>query len=160
MQFKNQNITEAKERYIIHGCNAQGVYNAGVAKDIREKWPEAYSAYMSMFKYGAGTVPLTWHSSRRTKQGDQTIINLITQVEYGTKGRYASPAAIAIGLDKICNMIKPEMAVEDTVFAAVPKIGCGYGGLSFETDVKPIYELLEALYNIEFVVYDTEKFND
>lgn len=32
---------------IVHGVNSQGVMGSGVAKQIKDKWPEAYGSYMA-----------------------------------------------------------------------------------------------------------------
>ena len=46
----NDDLLNSPDRIIVHGCNAQGVMGAGVAKAIRTKYPEAYSNYFYMNK--------------------------------------------------------------------------------------------------------------
>ena len=71
---------------IIHGCNAQGAYNYGVAKSIRACYPQVYHGYLQYLS----NFP---HSERAlgtnhfVKISDHLlIINAITQVYYGHQG--------------------------------------------------------------------------
>lgn len=42
MIYLNKNIITIQEGVIAHGVNCTGAMNSGVAKAIREKWPEVY----------------------------------------------------------------------------------------------------------------------
>ena len=44
------NILEVESGVIVHGCNSHGVMGSGVAKAIRERYGEAYSAYYEYYK--------------------------------------------------------------------------------------------------------------
>ena len=38
-------IEECTEGFIIHGCNCQGAMGSGIARIIRDKWPEVFQQY-------------------------------------------------------------------------------------------------------------------
>ena len=43
------NLLDSNCDYICHQVNCQGVMNSGVAKQIREKWPEVYESYVNFY---------------------------------------------------------------------------------------------------------------
>jgi O-acetyl-ADP-ribose deacetylase (regulator of RNase III) len=77
-------VEEVQKGIIVHGCNAQGVMASGIAKEIREKYPENYEAYHEFCKAQfpkkknlLGQV--CWY---QPKPG-LWIANAITQLNYG-----------------------------------------------------------------------------
>lgn len=47
--YKEGNLFEApKHTTILHSCNLQGVWGAGIAKQIKEKYPNSYHYYTSI----------------------------------------------------------------------------------------------------------------
>ena len=128
---------------MIHGCNNKGTFGAGVAKAVAQKWPEAKEAYLQHFQRWDGNPPLGSHS--RAIVSGKSIFNLITQDGYGRDGKkYARYWAIIIGLNKIA-YDEPEIAI--------PRIGCGFGGLDWNIMEKLLLEF-ENDFDVEFWVYD------
>jgi len=116
IEYRKGDLLTTDVRHIMHGCNAQGVMGSGVAKAIREKYPEAYRDYNDMY------------NSRGLELGDvifsaqedgKIIINAITQKNYGKDKNtvYVSYWAIADVFRKIdCSSIES---------VALPMIGAG-----------------------------------
>lgn len=155
--YQNEDIRKTNCTAIIHGCNAQGKMASGVAKAIRDKWPEAYESYMSWGYYSGyrlGDVIFT-----KTDDG-KTIGNLITQENYGYDGKtYANEDAIRIALQNFVlhwKSINEEKCLIGYPPIASSKIGCGLGGLKWE-DVSKIYEEISKEHNIDFVIYDNNR---
>lgn len=69
---------EGKFDVIGHGCNCHCVMGAGVAKAIKDRWPEAYAADLAT-KKGDRSKMGTFSFAQ---VGDLTIINLYTQYDY------------------------------------------------------------------------------
>lgn len=117
--YKVGNLLEAPERYICHGCNAQGVMGSGVARQIREKWPSVYDAYIDCYKkIGLSLGEILW-----VDVGTKVIINAITQEFYGNDGKlYLSYEALDKCLTKINDNVSPGTRI------AFPKIGAGLAG--------------------------------
>ena len=77
-------VSEVSQGIIIHGCNAQGVMNSGIAKEIRETYPDNflnYKRYCDSYgmdrKYLLGKV--CWFQPHE----GLWIANAITQLNYG-----------------------------------------------------------------------------
>lgn len=143
--YKHGNIVDAVEPFILHGCNAQGVINSGVAKAIRTKWPEAYEEYRNTY-INIGFLTLGKIIGVRCSDG-KYVLNAITQKYYGKdRKQYASYDAIMeviASLNFCCN----------NASVAMPQIGCGLGGLEWEL-VEKIIE--EGSTNFQPVVYILE----
>jgi O-acetyl-ADP-ribose deacetylase (regulator of RNase III) len=110
-------------RTIVHGCNAQGVMGSGVAKIVREQYPEAYLAYRKVYESATdkhlSSLPLgaVYYSESRGK----IILHAITQKFYGRDNRrYVSYDAISEAMKRINSMEITEIAM--------PQIGAGLGG--------------------------------
>lgn len=103
-------------RHIIHGCNAQGVMGSGVAKAIREKYPNAYRDYQETYNnkgLDLGNIVVS------VQNDGKVIHNAITQKNYGRDKNtvYASYWAIAEVFSKIESWSIKEIAM--------PKLGAG-----------------------------------
>lgn len=150
MKFIKGDITETDLEWIAHGCNAQGVMGSGVARALRKKWPEIFEPYVQLLKDVLPENHLGAIVIVRT--GRKAIANMITQQHYGNDGkRYANPLAIREALGRLIRVASPN---HQTVRIATVKIGCGLGGLDWDTDVKPVFEELERVYNVDFTIYE------
>lgn len=117
-------ILTIRSGIIVHGCNAQGVMGAGLARQIRLQYPECYEVYAAYCReaYAAheilGTV--CWY-----QQDDLYIANAITQEHYGrTYGKtYVSYVEL-----KRCFEAINQVALELNQPVYFPKIGTGLGG--------------------------------
>lgn len=114
--YKQGDLLECSERVIVHGCNAQGVMGSGVAKAIKEKYPEAYAGYMSTHENGG----LELGEVIGVYSGDKLILNAITQRYYGRYKYkvYADYEAIREAFKSI-----NEQCTYSAI--AMPKIGAG-----------------------------------
>jgi O-acetyl-ADP-ribose deacetylase (regulator of RNase III) len=145
MKFVVGDITQATETYIMHGCNAKGVMNSGVAKSLREKFPLIYTDYKSQRDLWLG-------QTIRSFTDGKVIFNLITQESYGYDGRvYANLSAID---QSIRRSVEMELWTGENIRnIAIPKIGAGRGGLSWMHQVKPMLLQIENDFDVEFIVY-------
>nr|WP_292486547.1 macro domain-containing protein [Methanohalobium sp.] len=119
---------------IIHGCNARGVMNAGVAKAIRERWPETYYVYQHVYKYrGLRLGEVLWSHSYN---GEKLIGNCISQDDYGRTG-------VHVDYDAIRNCMK-EVKIECERRSinefAMPMMGAGLGGGDWNIIEDIVYE--------------------
>ena len=46
IEYIHKNLTTVTHGIVAHGCNCKGKMGAGVAKDIKEKWPKAFDGYL------------------------------------------------------------------------------------------------------------------
>ncbi|MBS3167933.1 macro domain-containing protein [Candidatus Woesearchaeota archaeon] len=124
-------ILELKVNAIAHGCNTQGIMNAGLAKVLKERFPimyKEYKAYCETEMFNPGDI----HFYRNPK--GPNIINIATQIELEKGAR----------LDYIEEGLKK---IEDSYSRwginslAVPRIGCGLGGLAWRDVRRVIYSI-------------------
>lgn len=120
-------ITKSECDFICHQVNCKGKMGSGVAKAIREKWPEVYEAYKEKW------IDSVWDKS--SILGDiqvvalednpqQYVVNFFAQNDYGSDGkRYTSYDAFWICLNRL-----KEIVPKDKRIAFPFKIGCGLGG--------------------------------
>lgn len=133
---------------IVHGCNAQGVMGAGVAKVIRDRYPEAYKVYRDHYISATDKFlsSLPMGHICFAKSNDKIIINAVTQHLYGRSDkRYVSYDAVAESFTRINRRFGG-----DTDQIAMPKIGAGLAG----GDWNVIEAIIESeLKDIQPVVY-------
>lgn len=124
------NITTVTSGIIIHGCNAQGKMNSGVAKAIRTKWPEAYRTYMHVYEIMG---PLKLGSIIPVRVDDDLIvINAITQEYYGyDNNKYISYKALSECLNETNQFMLGMSEMKQTIHLHYPKIGAGLAGGSW-----------------------------
>jgi len=119
-EIKGNLITLANEgnfQIIAHGCNCFNTFGSGIAKEIKERLPEAYKV------------------DHRTKKGDInklgnmtkysydnfTILNCYTQYSYSNYEPQLDYEALTLCLRKINNTYK-------SMSIGLPLIGCGKAG--------------------------------
>ena len=144
--YKNGNLLDSTAGVIIHGCNAQGVYNAGVARAVREKYPEAYQAYMSHLGHYHQPVDAVGHISIAQASDTLLICNGITQEYYGrTGGPYVTVEAIGECFLRISRVMTSEKYTQSkrAVKLHFPKIGTGLGGLNWGV-ITPVIDKVAA----------------
>jgi O-acetyl-ADP-ribose deacetylase (regulator of RNase III) len=82
----NGNILNCKESIICHQVNCKGVMGAGLAKQIRNRYPEVYTRYRNLSK-ALGDDALGWIQPVQVYDTQieqaRTIINIFGQKGYG-----------------------------------------------------------------------------
>jgi O-acetyl-ADP-ribose deacetylase (regulator of RNase III) len=119
-------ILETDSDVIAHGVNCKGVFGAGLAKEIRDKWPEVYNNYMDKFLrlgWRLGEIQINYPENK-------IVVNMATQENYGRdpKKVYIDYSAVAVCLDKLFKYCK-----EHSLSCAIPKIGCGLANGDWKT---------------------------
>jgi len=143
IKYIEEDITTVNEGIIAQGVNCQGAMGAGVARAIMNKWPDvphSYHNYVDQHKPGGHLLGDV--NDVELARDTLFVYNCFTQEFFGGDGkRYASPDAIRESLTRVC-----EDAVDKELNVAMPLIGCGLAGLSWDDDVKPIVEELSERY--------------
>ncbi|MEO0779794.1 MAG: macro domain-containing protein [Bacteroidota bacterium] len=118
---------------IIHGCNCFCTMGAGIAKTIKQKFPEAYEADLKTEKGDKAKLgTISWAKSKTVK-GEVIIINGYTQFNWRGSGRKADYEAIR----EVFKMVKQEFS---GLRMGYPAIGAGLAG----GDWKIISAIIEA----------------
>jgi O-acetyl-ADP-ribose deacetylase (regulator of RNase III) len=131
------NLLDSKEDYICHQVNCRGVMGSGVAKAIRDKWPEVYEAYLQHISMCIGT-PLGSICYAPIEHSNQEVVNMFAQFSYGYDGlRYTS-------YDAFCNCLSAmSRDIPKSKTIAFPyKIGSDRGGANWNIIYAMICEIL------------------
>lgn len=116
--------------HIAHGCNCQGVMGAGVAKIVKDRFPNAFKVYHNRViletnqNLASGCDPtrsLLGKVIQAPMENDKIIIHCLTQDYYGNNWRHVNYDAVATAFEKIALSYPPKTL-------AMPKIGTGLGG--------------------------------
>lgn len=139
-------ITEAQSNHfdvIIHGCNCFCTMGAGIAKDIKRAFPEAYKADIAT-RNGDRSKLGTYSSATI---GNLTVLNAYTQYEYGKSRINVSYDAI----QKVFCQIKRDFTGKRIGY---PAIGAGLAG----GDWKRIYAIIcDELQNEDHTFVEYQK---
>ncbi len=141
--FANEHQTQA----FAHGCNCQGSMGAGIAKEFRARYPQMFEQFRAKCKanpreFNLGDAWL-WKS-----EADPWVFNLGTQEEiWHARASYQA-------IETALTAMKTMALSEGLRSIAMPRIGVGYGGLSWKK-VKAIVERVFADWLGRLVVYET-----
>lgn len=150
IKYVTGNLLEAEENLIGHQVNAQGVMGAGLAKQIRSKYPNVYDDYMAFCKMNPDKNTLMGHTQFIEVGNDKYVASLFGQLNYGRqKMLYTHYPSLKETLTEL-----RDVADEHGLSVALPfGLGCGLAGGDWEI-VNKIIE--EAFDGYEVTIY---KFN-
>lgn len=123
IEYKQGNLLDVTQGIIVHGCNQQYVFGAGVALAVRQKYPKCYEQYKDPYeRLYLGRV-IWYDHSDADESSELFIANAITQEHYGTNKRHVNYAAIVGCFEEV--FAKARAYDYDVHF---PKIGAGLAG--------------------------------
>jgi len=120
IQIIKGDLLASDERFIAHGCNTMGAMHAGIADQIRKKYPLVFHAYKR--ELSGRFVP--GYAQMVAVGPERTVFNLATQDYTGPHARLEWVYLAFRNMAEIC-------AVYNIQRVAIPEIGCGLGGLSW-----------------------------
>lgn len=151
--YKTGSLLDADEIAIAHGCNTRGMMGAGIARSIRDKYPDVYEQYRQacnshLFRLGSALG--VWCDPTHSGE-DRLVYNLGTQRNPGAD-------ATSWGVWLSFANLAEDTAVRNIEEVAIPRIGCGIGGLKWD-DVE--FSITHAITNsthpdLRIVVYDLD----
>ena len=143
------NLLNATEKVIAHQVNCQRKMNSGVAKTIREKYPEVYEEYLNTNPQLGKTEFVFVYND----DDDKIIANMYSQDMYGYDGKqYTDYDAFR----KCCRDIVEKCEYEEEYFnkkytVAMPyKIASDRGGADWD---KIMDILLEEFTDVDLTLY-------
>lgn len=104
---------------LVHGCNCFCTFGAGIALEIKNKIPGAYSVDCAT-KYNDAS-KLGSYTTYQFK--NKTVVNMYTQFGYGSKGPNVDYEAIKKGFETLNKNYK-----NFNLKIGIPKIGAGLAG--------------------------------
>lgn len=135
-----------KAQALAHGCNCRGSMGAGIATGFRDRYPKMYEEYRRRCKatpreLNPGDVFL-WKEDAKP-----AVFNLATQEDY-----WRSRATYEM-VTRTLETMKALADREHIVSVAIPRIGAGYGGLSWKK-IRPIIERIFGEWAGTLYVYE------
>jgi len=139
IQYVEGDLLESDCDVIVHGCNCFNTMNSGIAKSIRDKFPEAWkvdqkTVYGDINKLGSFTMAECENNGKKI-----LVLNCYTQYKYGTSHRHTDYDAIRKCMRKINSMFDKNVKI------GFPKIGTGLAGGD--------WNIIEKIINEEFGDY-------
>lgn len=131
---------------IVHGCNCFNTMGSGIAKQIKERCPEAYEADQQTVRGDKSKLGSYTSATFETHNDEEffTVVNMYTQYGYGTGKVHVDYEAIRKGFRDIGEEIR-EWGEDDWSTVAYPKIGCGLAGGDWNIVSKIIDEELKGI---------------
>jgi O-acetyl-ADP-ribose deacetylase (regulator of RNase III) len=120
---------------IIHGCNCQCEMSAGIAKFIRNTFPEAYEADLKTEKGSRDKLGTISYATVNKADHEITVINAYTQFDY--KG-----TLVLVDYDAVRSVMRAVKEAFSGRRIGYPKIGAGLAGGDWEILSKIIDEEL------------------
>ena len=111
---------------IVHGCNCWGVMGAGIAAQVRSRYPTAYEVYMK--KHSTDGLKLGEITSAEVAP-NKIIVNANTQFNCGGDRRYVNYEAVAECFEAVKMLARlMEGAGHPKLDIVFPMIGAGLAG--------------------------------
>jgi len=148
------NLFDGEYDYLAHCANTYCTFGAGVAKQIKKRYPEAYEADLATKDLGDNK--LGSYSKARSHDGKLVIVNLYGQIGIGNDG---DPLNRNVQYDLLFDALY-RLAVKVTkvrpnqkIVIGVPKLGAGLAGGSWRIIEAILLTIEEMFPEVEFHVY-------
>ena len=137
------NLLESSELLICHQVNCQGTMGAGLARQIKQKYPIVFRQYKKLCdKYQAED--LLGNCQPVLVDDYKVVVNLFGQLHYGRDKRYTDYKALAKSLEQLKYLLKfVDPYIHHDTIALPYGIGCGLAGGSWDIVLKIITKAFE-----------------
>ena len=140
--FKDGDIFKDTSEAIINAVNCVGVMGKGIALKFKEKYPDNYI----MYKAACNRKEVKIGKMFIYKESNKTIIN------FPTKQHWHNDSKIEYIKEGLKDLVKALQSL-NIESVAMPAIGCGNGGLSWDIVKKTIKEYLSDV-DMSIIVYN------
>lgn len=146
IEYRQGDLFSTDIELILHGCNAKGVMGSGVAKVVKQSFPDTYEAYALWCSKGFRLGQYLAIAER-----GKIIINAVTQQNYGKVVEQTGPNPIRyVSYDAVAEIMHSLNTVYAGSIIAMPRIGAALGG----GDWSVISAIIESeLKTVQAVVY-------
>lgn len=139
-------ITNKKYTIFCHQVNCRKVMGAGIAKQIRNEYPEVYAEYKHIDNPILGSILPVFTSDGRI------CINMYAQDGFGRDKRYTDYTAFKSCLRAIVGLVADHHIHQDVLIAFPYMIGCGLAGGSWNVIESLIEEFSKMIPNDVIIV--------
>lgn len=142
--YKTGNMFNSDANYFVDPVNTVGTSGKGLALEVKKRYPKAERIYQAVCSSGEFTVG----EILQVPTGDDKFI-----LFFPTKKTLEDPSKysyIESGLEALkyhCENMKNNSIV------AIPKLGCGLGGLEWNKVLLLIHDYLGKIEHVKFYIY-------
>lgn len=122
------NILDIKEGIICQQVNCMGVMGSGLAKQIRNKYPRVYEAYIKFVKESDTKVNNLGETLLVEVDKGLYVANMFSQFSYGRSGLHTNYQKFEECLIRLKNTSDNYDKLKNLPIYFPYKIGCGLGG--------------------------------
>ena len=156
IEYIKGNILNVTEGIIVQQVNCMGVMGAGLAKQIKDKWPNIYSDYKEKLSLTTCNKDLLgkirWTKADSKSADYLYVASIFGQYDYGRDKRYTIYPALFKGLESVF-----EIAYIDKMPIYIPKgLGCGLAGGNWDF-VEAYIQDLDLLFDKKIKIIIVEK---
>ncbi|HFU77379.1 macro domain-containing protein [Sulfurovum sp.] len=140
--YVRTNIFESNAQVLVNTVNTVGVMGKGLAKEFKRLYPDMFKSYQKFCEEGT----LTVGKLQVYKTPNKWVLN------FPTKANWRNPSKLEYieqGLQKFVANYE-RLGVKSIAF---PMLGCGNGGLDWESEVMPLMEKYLAELPIDIYIH-------
>ena len=141
LKFENGNIVTGNYPVFCHQVNCKGVMGSGLAKQIRDTYPEVYGKYRQQSALGNNLGQVL---AVRTND-NRLCINMYSQDDYGRTKCHTDYMAFKRCLQKIAALMKSAGMSRFKTIAFPYGIGCGLAGGDWRIVLKMLQSLADEI---------------
>ena len=145
--YTKGNLLQADVEALVNAVNTVGIMGKGIALQFKETLPENYQHY----KKAAEAKQL--HNGKMFTVAINKICGIKWIINFPTKKHWRYPSKLEYikeGLDDLLEVIKDKKISS----VALPPLGCGNGGLDWQTVKSVMEQNLAMLPDVHFIVYE------
>lgn len=129
INYVNDDLFESQASVLVNTVNTVGVMGKGIAKVFKRQYPKMFEEYQRKCANGSLDIGKLWLYETSPKW----ILNFPTKKHWRNKSKVEY---IEAGLKEFVD-IHASKGIESISF---PMLGCGNGGLDWDSQVKPLME--------------------
>lgn len=137
------NVLDTENAVVVHCVNCQGIMGSGIAREIKERFPEAFDMYHKTYLQGILTLGSVSYAVVETNQ-NMIIANAAGQYAYGRERVHVDYDATRYCFRQINHYMDifflPDYGINTVNF---PLFGCGLAGGSWDIVSQIIDEELD-----------------
>lgn len=149
IRFQKGNILKANAEALINTVNTVGIMGKGIALQFKEAFPENFKLYKQAADKKELHTGKMFITTINRFDGVKYLINFPTKQEWFKPSSYKY---IEEGLEDLVNIIQQYQIKS----IAIPPLGCGNGGLDWEKVKAMILLSLEAIPNLDVLIYEPD----
>lgn len=147
IKFVKGNLFEAQVDAFVNTVNCVGAMGKGIALQFKQAFPENFRQYYNACKRKEIKIGNTYITENASSEFPKYIIN------FPTKDHWRDPSNIEF-VNKGLEDLKVQIYKLDIKSIAIPPLGSGLGGLSWDLVRESIEKHLSVLGNVEIFVYE------